>query len=379
MRILQIITTSDVGGAQEYLHLFGKNIKKENHFILTSPDGDFENKFNNISKKVFLVRSLVRKINLIKDFKSFLKIRNIISKNEFDIIESHTAKASFLTALALKTIKNKPIFIYNAHGFDASHIEMNRFADNFFKKLKKYICNVADTVIVVSNNTAQNLIKENICEKEKISVIPGGVNKNRFKNLSVPVELKNKRKILIGASGRLVERKGFEYLVKAAKIIKEKSDKSIEFILIGEGPLEQKIKELIKVYGLKDIFRVISFKDNFPDYLNMFDIFVIPSLNEGFPLITLEALYLGIPVVSTPVSGMKEAFNHGEQGLFVEKENEKVIADAILKLLENNDLRICMSEKAHELAINKYSDKRVYEDHLKLFEKLLEESKLNKK
>ncbi len=135
-----------------------------------------------------------------------------------------------------------------------------------------------------------------------------------------------------------------EYLIKAIEII-QKENENIFLTLVGDGNQRNVLEEMVKKLHLekKVIFRGIIQNTQIPECLIHSDVFVLPSLSEGFPNVILEAMAAGLPIVATNVGGLAEIIKDGENGYLVEPKNPDQLAQKLLAILQNNDIRTRMS------------------------------------
>lgn len=187
---------------------------------------------------------------------------------------------------------------------------------------------------------------------DKIHIIRCGVDISRFSprviNSSVPA-------YFIGTIGRMVEKKGFDTLIHSAAILQ---NNGIDFRLTiaGGGPFECDLHELARRLGLssKVYFPGPIANENVPAWLHTLDIFVLPCQKDengdmdGIPVVLMEAMASGIPVVSTRISGIPELISNELEGLLVEPRSPEDLAGAIARLLFNDELRNSLQEKARE-------------------------------
>lgn len=193
----------------------------------------------------------------------------------------------------------------------------------------------------------------------KVKVIPGGVtihsNEKTTSLIDRKYKLKNKKVILF--TGRLTKHKGVEYLLKAAKYIK---DPQAEVFIIGEGSEEEKLKKQAKELKLKNINFLPYMRGKKLKELRQFykraDIFVAPSIwNEPFGLVILEAMAYGTPVIATKKGGITSIVKDGVNGLLVRARASRKLATAINTLLENDKLRKKLGQKAYQTIVDKFT------------------------
>jgi len=206
--------------------------------------------------------------------------------------------------------------------------------------------------------------------EEKMAVVYNGVDLDEFKNVEAPPALKKQVGVeqsgfIIGAGGRFTEQKGFINLLKAVPSVMKAYPES-RFVLVGDGPLRRSFEDFVAANGLeknvvftgyrKDILRIFSFCD----------VIAVPSLFEGMPNMVLEAMALKKPVVGTDIPEIAELVKDGDNGFLVPvKNNEGQIAEKIIVLLQNTELRRKMGENGYGVVRERFSMEsmvRGYED-----------------
>jgi glycosyltransferase involved in cell wall biosynthesis len=228
------------------------------------------------------------------------------------------------------------------------HIEQYPFADRQIYKLKtKYAAKHSDKIIAVSNETKNDLMEFYKVPEEKIVVIHPSVdplfqtaNSLQDDQIRSRYSLPNKFILNIGS---FFPRKNQRTLIEAFDLIKGKVEEDL--VLVGkDGNLKQEIEELIEKKKLADRVKILSnvANNDLPSVYRTASVFVFPSLYEGFGAPVLEALFSGVPVITTKGGAMQEA--GGNDSLYANPMNAEEIADAMLLVLKNDDLRKRMIE-----------------------------------
>ncbi len=152
--------------------------------------------------------------------------------------------------------------------------------------------------------------------------------------------------------------------------------KKVKFIFAGNGEIE-KVKNLCKGKNIQDNIHLLGFISGEEKIKNFHkaDIFILPSYNEGLPVSVLEAMAAGLSIITTPVGGIPEAVEDGVNGFLVEPGNPEMLADRILKLLEDEELRERMGRKSLRIAKEKFDVNIIAEGLSKIYEKVLAESR----
>ncbi len=266
---------------------------------------------------------------------SYLSSRKIADKvaEEWnpDIIHMHGTLSEGWLVKRLKRKYDKP-FLITVHGEDVTRYAKEMLSAPIVKS------NLAQSdAIICQSKFLRKEIESIGIKNKKFFIIPMGAKLERFnpkdkikarEKLNLP---KNKKVILF--TGPLIPRKGVEYLIRAVKLIIKK-DKNIYCVVIGSGSSEARLKVLSSSLNLDRYINFIGRKtnDEVADYMNACDLFVLPSLNEGLPVVLCEALACGKPIVATKVAGTPELINK-DVGYLVEPKNVEDLEKKILLAL----------------------------------------------
>lgn len=213
----------------------------------------------------------------------------------------------------------------------------------------KMIDELSDAVVVVSN--AAKLSLAPFVAENKISVIYNGIEIDKFterKNNDLRNELGlSDEDLLICTIGRISKEKGLEDIVNAANIIVQKRN-HIKFLIIGneqDKHYANRIKTMVSSQNLNHSFLFLGFRKDIPKILGQIDIFVMSSKNEGLSFVCLEAMAARKVIVATRCGGPEEIIVDGQTGILVNVNNPKMMAEAILNLIENEKTRLEMGSK----------------------------------
>jgi len=204
----------------------------------------------------------------------------------------------------------------------------------------------ANLIVSPSRKIAQNIISQSV-PRSKVRVIHNPVDISAIsKHAKEEIEHQwyRKKESIVIAVGRLGNEKGFDYLIKAIALLAGEGIQC-KLIILGDGKEKENLLRLVEKLGLIDRISFEGFQENPYKYLARSTVFVLSSLYEGFPNVLLEAMALGIPSVATRCpTGPDEIITEGVDGILVPPADEKAIADAIKKLLLDEDLRKRLSE-----------------------------------
>ena len=307
-------------------------------------------------------------------FKPIRQIKNIILQNKIDIVHSQGARADFFARLSGKIADSPHIICTVAmpvEGFNV--IALKKILYRFLDQISgRYV----ERFIVVSDSLKTLLTEGRGVPLERVVRIYNGIEADQYHPHMKETDLRNQWSIpseapLIGAIGRMVWQKGFEYLIKAAPEVLQVSPEA-KFLLVGEGPLRTHLEQLVQELNLQDKVIFPGFRANIKNFLSIIDIMVVPSLLEGFPMITLEAMAMTKPIVASRIPGIVEQISHGTEGILVPPRNPKALVTAVLTLLQNKGLASKLSIAARGRVQNDFSVDRMIRDTANLYISLLE-------
>jgi glycosyltransferase involved in cell wall biosynthesis len=269
----------------------------------------------------------------VTSYKTFLEV---VKSSDLIHAHGHPYLSSFLAAKLAKKY-SKP-FVLTQHN---TFIEYGNFWDTVERLndlvVGKAVLKEADKIIVVSNATMRYVLSLG-ADPEKIELLYNGVDLDRFKPLT-GVKDNVRRKLGISKNAvvvitvrRLVYKNGVDTLLDSAEIAIKKNPQLV-FLVVGEGPDFVEVKAKIEQLKIGNNFRLTGFVSDkdLPVYYNAADFFVLPSKSgEGLPLVALEAMACGLPVVATKVGGISEIMTK-EYGKIVPPDNPDALAEAVLE------------------------------------------------
>jgi len=352
-KILYLVTQAETGGAQKYVTDLATNLDKNQFETIVAAGGNQADPlFLNLQKnqvKYYRLKYVIRAINPIYDFLAFWEIFNLIKKEKPDVVHLNSSKVEILGSIVAKLLGVKKI-IFTAHGYVFNE-PISDLKRKFYIFLEKFCSKFINKIICVSEFDKQTGLKNNIAPDDKYSVIHNAINVNNYNFLekqearqelinriinqkSELSSLRMQGKKIIGTIANLYKTKGLEYLIDAAKLINRDD---VIYLVIGEGSKRNDLELRIKDQGSNNFFLVGNIS-NAANYLKAFDVFVLPSVKEGFPYTILEAQAAGLPIVATRVGALPEIIRDGENGILLESKNPQMLADKIKLLLTDQNL-----------------------------------------
>lgn len=275
-------------------------------------------------------------------FFSFLYNGIQLSKN-YHVIYAHWTISALVAIIIKKFFHDKKVIFMN-HG-----VEIFVLGKNFFgRKVIRFILKQSDHII--SNSSYTYSKTQEIWNSMNHSVISPGVNIQKFSPANLTIKFKYnllQGTFVLFSLGNCIERKGFEYLIKAMNIIVNQRDiRNIHALIGGRGHLLDKYKKMIADFDLGKYVTLAGYisQEDLPVYFNSCDVFVHPAIidsnndTEGLGVVLSEANACGKPVIASRVGGIVDVIKDRYNGLLVHEKNEHELADAILELKNNPKL-----------------------------------------
>ncbi|MCX5677937.1 MAG: glycosyltransferase family 4 protein [Candidatus Omnitrophica bacterium] len=385
VKILRIITRLNIGGPAIHSILLSSSLNGNGYKdtlvcgTVSKSEGDMGYLAKDYGVEPVVVPEMGREISLKNDLKTFLKLYSIMRSEKPDIVHTHTAKAGALGRLAA-IFAGVPIKIHTFHGhvFDGYFSPLKA---RIFVCVEKFLALYTDRVITVSEAVRNDLINRlRVAEERKSVVIPLGLDLGRFlecdknrgwfrKRLGVDDKV-----MLIGIVGRLVPIKNHKMFLKAARsVLNERPGADIRFVVVGDGELNQFLKEEAKAIGLEHHVIFTGWIEDLASVYSDLDLLVLTSLNEGTPVSLIEAMASAKPVIATAVGGVVDLVKDGYNGLLADSNDHADLARKIIRLMDDRSGRLAMGAHGRESVRTKYSKSRLAADIMKLYEECLEE------
>ena len=354
MRILYLITKSEIGGAQIHLAHLLKHFSKGNDVALMSvPGGWLNEEALKYGVKIYPNQYFSNSFNPLNLIKAERLIKNTVDGFKPDLICCHSSMAGFLGRLVVKgTIPT----VYTAHGFAFTPAAplWRRIAAIIGEKL---VSKYTSKIICVSEFDKSLALKNNIAPVAKIAVVYNGVATTP-EGVGVPTESVGKKKepIEILNIGRLAYPKRPDLIVKAFGALPAELKKKAHLKIAGSGPYLKELNALINKLNLNESVSLSGEIDHqrILGMLPKADIFILITKHEGLPLTVLEAMSAGLPVIASRVGGIPEEID-AECGILIENNTEEKIAKALRRLIENPALRMAMGLSGRKRIEEKFS------------------------
>ncbi len=370
LRILQVCSSNSWGGMEMVAVQTARKLKERGHTVsfLAGADSQSEKALKDSDIFLFPIadKGYVDPLGVIK-------ISNWIRERKIDIVHAHYSKDIWKLVPALSDEREIPLVL-------TKHIGTMKPKKDFFHCL---IYRRVDAVIGISKLIQQNVIRTHPIAPDKVTWIPNGVDLRVFDkkkvdrnsvrtSLGIPLDA-----LVVGIAGRLNWWKGYrEFLEMAHQIAKLRP--SVYFIAVGGATVgEEKEAEEIQNFARSlNLGKNLIFTGFRKDMVNLFsamDIFVYPAYAEAFGLVLIEAMSLGLPVISSNCDGVPEIVVDGETGKLVPPRNSEILTKTVLEILDNREKMKRFGSAGKDRVLKIYDLDKVISQTEKLYEKLLSE------
>ncbi|KUO72763.1 MAG: hypothetical protein APF77_02025 [Clostridia bacterium BRH_c25] len=362
IKVIHVLSDMKIGGAGSWLlNLLGAIDKERFDIKVVLPQGSLLiDKIRGLGFEVIPVDGMKDKSF---DAAAVSIMLRIFRKEKPRIVHTHASLSARLAArmAGLKIVNTK-------HCIDSRKTGVKKLAGACLNNL------LCDGIIAVSAAVKQN-VADNGMQEGKISVIYGGISPVRELGPEEKSRVRQKwgigaEDIVVGMAARLAGVKGHKHFLAAAEII-SRDKGNVKFLIAGTGPEEQELKELVKRQGLTEQVIFTGFIENIFEIFNIIDINVISSLSEALCLSLIEGMCVGKPSVGTNTGGIPEVVKDGYNGYLVPVGDSVMLADAILKLVRDPELRKSMGDKGKELVVGHFTADAMARGIEELYESIL--------
>lgn len=367
VKVLLITHDLNIGGLQRVVVDIATNLDPARYTVSVcalKEGGAFEQELFNANITVHKLPSTPGKV----DYVSFWKIRRLLKAMAPDIVHTHNSQP-FIEGTLAGVLAGIPAMVHTDHGRyfpdKTRYMWMEWLASHFVSE-----------IISVSEANKASLVKYEHISEKKIRVIPNGIDEKKYR---VHVDRIAKRTSLglepdawpvLGWCGRLSPEKGLTFLIRALRDL-SRSYPRLRLLLMGEGALRKELEVQAQAEGVASYVRFLGARADVPEVLQVADVFVLPSLREGLPLVLLEAMAAGLPIVATDVGGNRQAVHEGINGLLVPSENPGALAQAIRRIVDDETLRAQCSCQARQLFEQHFTVGRMVERYDRVYRQCL--------
>ena len=293
-------------------------------------------------------------LSKIKYLQAIPLLKKTINEFEPNIVHAHYASSYGI----LGYLSRFRPFILSVWGSDIYYFP---YKNKFYKWLLKLVIKNSDKVCSTSNAMKQIIEKE--YNRLDVEVISFGVDIDFFKPGS------NCQKFNVGTIKSIESYNGIDCLIDAAKLVIEDYNKNIYFQIVGEGSLRKEMEQKAKDLKIEDKIKFVGFVDHKKvlKYYNNLSIFIAVSKRESFGVSILEAASCGIPSITSNIGGLTEVNIHNETGVVINPDDPKKLAESIVKLYEQEELRLKLGKNARKRVEKKFNWKNNVSEMIKVY------------
>lgn len=327
-------------------------------------------RLKNTVKKIHVVK-LARNPFTFKNFKGYKEMKQIINNGDYDIIWTNEPVMGVVTRLAAKLARRRGTkVLYMVHGF---HFFTGAPIINWliYYPVEKIMAKYADMIVTVNHEDYKRARSMNVKRVEYIHGI--GINTDRLsaKNNSVDIRKElglSSEDFLIISVGELNKNKNQKTIIKALAHIK---DPAIHYLLCGKGNQLESLKKQVIAEGLEKQIHFLGYRMDVLDICRQADVYVMPSYREGLPVASLEAMYCGLPLLTSNIRGLVDVMENEKSGYMYSPDDYEGFADGICKLKKNIILRRKMGKRNQEF-VKKYCIEETKKEMLEIISGLYE-------
>ncbi len=334
---------------------------------------------DDLGVEVVPLGELHRDVSALYDPFAVLRLVHEIRRTRPHILHTHTAKAGAVgrTAALLAGGARPPVVVHTFHGHVLKGY-FDPFRTQIFRETERALARSTTRLIAVGPQVRDDLVELGVAPAEKFSVIRLGVDlearvvtqdrRAEYRRLfGIPAD-----RFVVGWIGRMTAIKRVPDILTSFKLL---LDRGIEatLCLVGDGPDRRPAELQARRLGIARNVVSLGYQRDVSPYYALFDAFVLPSANEGTPVVAIEALAAERPVVATRVGGVPDVVTEGESGYLVDVGDVDAIAGALERLARDPELSRRLGERGRELVVPRYRVERLVDDVDALYRELLTE------
>lgn len=368
-RVLQLITLSDLGGAQAHVLALARGFRYlYDVTVACGPAGPLVARLHKEGIRAVEIPGLTRDPNPLADLVALVRLSRWMRRERFALVHCHSTKAGLLGRVAAR-VAGVPVVLFTAHGWPFAGTGLPPIVRAVLSLAERTVARMSTAIICVSHHDEEAALRAGIGPRERLVVIHNGVAPEPYLADAPAQEsgIGSGEPCTVVMVGRFKEPKDPVTLVKAWAHV----DAAHRLLLVGDGPTRPEVEALILEQGLEGRVEVLGAREDVPVLLRSADIFVLSSRWEGMPLAVIEAMMGSLPVVATDVGGISEAVVHGETGFLVPPGSPEALAVALDRLLTDPILRRRMGRAGNLRAMEHFTEERMLAETAAVYERVL--------
>lgn len=313
------------------------------------------------------------------DMRVWPKVAALIKNEGVDIVHAHGTRA--MSNMYRAALQQKLPLVYTCHGW-SFHRDQNPLVRNLRILSEKYLASKTDANICGSKANRDEARKA--FGRFKARIIYNSIDHKRFspynsyRNLREELGIADDQIVVASVARFTVQKQPLKLIAAFAEVCKEVRNATL--LMVGDGEDKKKTVELVKKLGIEDRVVMQPFRQDVPDLLAAADVFVLPSLWEGFPIALIEAMSMGKAVIATAVGGTPEMVTHNFNGILIGVENlQAELQSQLIRLCRDKSLRQHLSANAIATIYNQYKVETLARKNETVYEKLAPLAETSKK
>lgn len=301
------------------------------------------------------------------------RLYKILRKHRPDVVQTFILKPNLFGIIAAILAKVPIVIATDLTHKNQAPTRLRRLRDKFLYRIYINVANRSSHLICRSDAIRKELIELGV--NVDISVIPAPIDIveiNKYYRAKKEYSCRPEKEITIGIVGRLSEEKRHADLLEALFLLSKKYP-GINLLIVGDGPLQSQLEDLTIRLKIESKVKFTGFKKDIPKYLNLMDIFVLPSRTEGTPLSIMEAMACGLPIVASRVGGIPMIVKNKVTGILFDPGNVRQLTSALERLIEDPEIRKTLGENGRKRIYDSLHPDRFIDRHFQLYRDLLDQ------
>ena len=384
IRIIRAIARLNMGGPALHVAYLAAELKSRG-FRTTLVAGELahgEGSMSYVAQErgvpIVSVPELHREISPIRDAVAVARLAALIRRERPHILHTHTAKAGTVGRLAALCVprRQRPLVIHTFHGH-VLHGYFGPVRSATFRVLERLLAAGTDVLIAVSPQVRDDLVALGVAPRSRFSVIRLGIELEDRVDTDAGARSGSRRllgiapeRFVVGWVGRMTGVKRTGDVLAAVQLLQERGV-DVALVMVGDGPDRDEVERKAHGLGVARNCFYLGYQREVASWYAAFDVLVLPSANEGTPVVAIEALAAGRPVVASRVGGVPDVVRDGVDGFLVEPGDVVALADRLEQLSRDAGLRERMGAAGRARVLSRYSVERLIDDVERLYRSML--------
>jgi glycosyltransferase involved in cell wall biosynthesis len=383
IRVLRVIARLNMGGPALHVAYLSAGLAERGYETtlvagsLARGEGSMAYVAEELGVEVVKLDALSREISPIRDALSVLRLARLIREQRPQILHTHTAKAGTVGRLAalLAGDARPSIVVHTFHGH-VLHGYFGPLKSQAFRLLERLLARMTTRLVAVSPQVRDDLVSLGVAPAEKFSVVRLGIELGERVRTQVAGVAARARlgiapeRFVVGWVGRMTGVKRTDDVLESVARLRE-GGVDAALLLVGDGPDREHVEQRASALGIIRHCYFLGYQEDVSDWYQAFDTLILPSSNEGTPVVVIEALASGCPVVATSVGGVPDVVREGVDGFLVPAGDVEALAQRLTRLAADSELRERMGAAGRESVPERYAVERLVGDIDELYRSLL--------